>query len=135
MPEINPIQVNITEISQKNSEIKEKENSKAQTNTNVDVKPETKQLSEKEIFAFMDNYANLAKTNINMTSSNSIDKIVAKYNSPEAIARIGEMMNSFEGKVVEGLQIFNNEFGAIPEYQNLSDSDKLALAAKYTLDN
>lgn len=90
---------------------------------------EAKNLSETEVFAYMNSNANIAKANVKM----SVNALINKYNSPEAIKRIEEMMGAFESGVVAGLSKFEQELGAVPAYQNLSDGDKLALAAEYVL--
>lgn len=91
---------------------------------------ETKNLSDADVFAFMNGSANIGKASVKM----SVNALINKYNSPAAIKRIEEMMGAFESGVVDGLAKFEQELGAVPAYQKLSDGDKLALAAEYVLD-
>ena len=58
----------------------------------------------------------------------STQALINKYNSPEAIARIGAMMNDFEDGVVAGLAKFEEEIGAM--FQGLPEQDQMALAAE-----
>lgn len=44
--------------------------------------------------------------------------------------RIAGFMSTFEESITTFLQEADNEFADVPEYQNLSDEDKMALAAE-----
>ena len=94
---------------------------------NVPANPtvETKDVAANDVLNYMANQGVLAQANIVL----SPNAMVNKYNSPEAQARIAEMMKSFEDGVIAGLGKFAEEIGAAPAYENLSDADKFALAA------
>ena len=105
-------------------------NATPQTSTetkNVPANPtvETKDVAANDVLNYMANQGVLAQANIVL----SPNAMVNKYNSPEAQARIAEMMKSFEDGVIAGLGKFAEEIGAAPAYENLSDADKFALAA------
>lgn len=114
-------------------------NSNAQINTkaanteenkveeNVAAKPETKNVSEKDTFAYMSANALYNQASVKL----SPQALVNKYNSPEAIARIEAMMGDFEDGVVAGLAKFEEEMGQAPAYKGLSDADKMALGAQW----
>lgn len=88
--------------------------------------PSTSNVDANTVLDYLNNSAILAMVNV----KSSPTAMVNKYNSPEAIARIGEMMGDFEAGVIAGLAKFEEEMGAVPAYQNLSDADKMALSAE-----
>ena len=53
-----------------------------------------------------------------------------KYLSPERIAEIEASMGVFEAGVEEQAELLENEFGHLAPFANVSESDKLAMAAQ-----
>lgn len=90
------------------------------------VAPATTSVDANTVLDYLNNSAILAKVNV----KSSPNAMVTKYNSPEAVARIGAMMGDFEAGVIAGLAKFEEEMGAVPAYQNLSEADKMALSAE-----
>ena len=89
--------------------------------------PETKpaestnvQVSPNDVLAMMAQQAVLTAPNVSQPKTYD----VGKYNSPEQIARIGELMAAFEGDVAKALLAIEAEFGDL-----LSDEAKHELAA------
>ena len=129
MTDIKPVNLNTQNIISK-----EFENSKPQKEAveqEKEVKPQVQQkaVSADAVLDFMANSAVVSNVKLSPAA------LVNKYNSPEAIARIGAMMADFEEGVVAGLEKFEEEMGAVPAFKNLSEADKMALGAEFFTSN
>jgi len=125
MTDINPINLGQIRVSDKDLGTKKSGEEKKDEATEVAPKVDNKNVSDKEVFNYMANTAAINKANIKLSPA----ALVNKYNSPEAIERISNLMGEFEEGVIAGLARFEEEMGAAPAYQNLSEADKLALSA------
>ena len=129
MTDIKPVNLNTQNIISKDFE-----NSKPQKEAveqEKEVKPQVQQkaVSADAVLNFMANSAVVSNVKLSPAA------LVNKYNSPEAIARIGAMMAEFEEGVVAGLEKFEEEMGAVPAFKNLSEADKMALGAEFFTSN
>jgi len=129
MTDIKPVNLNTQNIISK-----EFENSKPQkeeVKRGEEAKPQVQQkaVSADAVLDFMANSAVVSNVKLSPAA------LVNKYNSPEAVARIGAMMEEFEAGVVAGLEKFEEEMGATSAYKNLSEADKLALGAEFFTSN
>ena len=131
MPEINPINVRTQNITNANAQETKAEKEEKKEEKNLTPQVERTPVDEKEVFNYMANngVANMASVKMSPAA------LVSKYNSPEAVARISAMMGEFEAGVVAGLAKFEEELGAAPAYQNLSEQDKMSLGAQYYTSN
>ena len=138
-----------------NNIVRNLKNDKAQNdNQPVDKTEETsapkpqQSLSQEAALDFLNQMGNLSMAQINMVS-------LAKNKSAETIPElINKMFEDFSTEVVKGLTvpetiedsmltfeglvdkatlILNNEFGGIAQYEDMSEADKLALAAQFVL--
>ena len=125
MTSINPNLINTGYVSTTNNNNVNTQPTNTTETVTTGVPVETKDVSEKDTFAYMSGAAAYNKANVTF----STQALVNKYNSPEAIARISAMMGDFEEGVVAGLAKFEEEIGAM--FQGLSEGDKMALAAEY----
>ena len=125
MTDINSINLGTIRVSDKDLSIRQPNEEKKDETTEVAPNIDSKNVSDKEIFNYMANTAAVNKSSIRQSPL----ALVNKYNSPEAIERINALMGEFEEGVVAGLARFEEEMGAAPVYQNLSEADKLALSA------
>jgi len=123
----NPINLNLSGITpNQDIEKKKKEKTESKQEQEVTTQATNKDIDEKEIFNFMNNTGNIAKVNVKQ----SVQALINRYNSPEAIKRIEAMMEEFEDGVVQGLAKFEAELGGTAQYRSLSETNKLNLAAK-----
>ena len=125
MTSINPNLINTGYVSTTHNNNVNTQQSNTNENVTTDNLVETKDVSEKDTFAYMSGAATYNMANVTF----STQALVNKYNSPEAIARISAMMGDFEAGVVAGLAKFEEEIGAM--FQGLSAEDQMALAAEY----
>ncbi|MDD3150370.1 MAG: hypothetical protein PHV68_06010 [Candidatus Gastranaerophilales bacterium] len=89
--------------------------------------PETNYKSADDVLSFMaqSNFSNVGSKET--TSTRKIE--VSKYVTPEQAKRIAGFIQEFEGAVAKGLIELDNEFSALPEYKDMSDSAKYTIAA------
>lgn len=105
-------------------------------------------LSQEAALDFLNQMGNLSMAQINMVSTVKNNHL---QNVPELINKMFEdfstevvkgltvpetvedSMLTFEGLVDKATLILNNEFGGIAQYENMSEADKLALAAQFVL--
>lgn len=125
MTEIRSINLNTPSIS--NPSVSEKPAKEEKENTQVqpEVKSEKPQVSEKDLFSFMANGAVVTKVNIKLTPG----ALVAKYNSPEQIARIqASVLDADKAVDEEDMARLDEEFADVPAYQNMSLANRRAFA-------
>ena len=109
---------------------------------------ETQQVSQETALDFLNQMGNISMAQINMVSSvqnkstqnvpelinkmfeNFATEVVKALTVPETIEA---SMVSFEDLVDKATLVLNDEFGGIAQYDNMSESDKLALAAQFVL--
>ncbi len=92
-----------------------------------DDQKQTAQYEQKDPQAVLDSLDLLGKQNM-VGVTPTIDP--TKYLSPERIAEIEASMGVFEAGVEEQAELLENEFGHLAPFANVSESDKLAMAAQ-----
>ena len=116
MTEISPINVNTQSITNNEQQKAKAQSEETKQEQEVQKQPEQKSVSADEVLNFLANTAIV--TNIKRTNTAGTE------------ARIASLMEEFEAGVVAGLAKFEEEMGAVPAFQKLSEADKMALAAE-----
>ena len=107
-----------------------------------------KQISQEAALDFLNQVGNISMAKINMVSSvqnksaENVPELISKMfeNFAAEVVKgltvsetIEDSMLTFEGLVDKATLILNNEFGGIAQFDNMSEEDKLALAAQFVL--
>ena len=119
MTEFNPITFNTSSIGNSGIPSSTTQNAEEKTNEEVTPQVEDKNLSATENLNYLEYQGILAMGGVQKSNNN-----------PAVEARIGAMMAEFEEGAIAGLARLEEEMGAVPAFQNLSEADKLALGAE-----